>query len=164
MQFDLVYVIERQIDNRGPFHWFGLILIPTLISNLSHVQLNVGWKCLSIPKLQRSNCWSLGMNKYRHNTFYNRWNYLSILGLKLIVVSSCCFCFLMPPNAHALQFYSWLLSNSRTHIPWLWRLWWNQIQEQLLAWNHLNYKNTLNAIWTISVQFLMPRFTMNGRS
>ena len=33
-QFSLVYVIEKQLDNRSLFYWHGLILIPSLISNM----------------------------------------------------------------------------------------------------------------------------------
>ena len=47
----------------------------------------MGWNYLSIPKLQRCNRWSLGMDKYIHPTFYNGCNYLSMLGLKLNHVS-----------------------------------------------------------------------------
>ena len=39
----------------------------------------MGWNYLSIPKLQRCNRWSLGMNKYFHPTLHNECNYLSIL-------------------------------------------------------------------------------------
>ena len=45
------------------------------------------WEYLSIPKLQRSNRWSLGMDKWFHPTLYNGCDYLSMLGLKLIHVS-----------------------------------------------------------------------------
>ena len=44
----------------------------------------MGWNYLSIPKLQR---WRLGMDKWFQSTFYNGYNYLSMLGLKLIHVS-----------------------------------------------------------------------------
>ena len=47
----------------------------------------MGWNYLSIPKLQRCNRWSLGMDKLVHPTFYNECNYLSMLGLKLNHVS-----------------------------------------------------------------------------
>ena len=47
----------------------------------------MGWNYLSIPKLQRCNRWSLGMDKQFHPTFYNGCNYLSMLGLKLNHVS-----------------------------------------------------------------------------
>ena len=45
------------------------------------------WNYSSIPKLQRCNRWSLGMDKQFHPTLYNGCNYLSILGLQLIHVS-----------------------------------------------------------------------------
>ena len=40
------------------------------------------WKYLSIPKLQRWNRWSLGMDKLFHTTLYSACDYLSMLGLK----------------------------------------------------------------------------------
>ena len=42
---------------------------------------------LSIPKLQRCNRWSLGMDKQFNPTFYQACNYLYMLGLKLNHVS-----------------------------------------------------------------------------
>ena len=42
---------------------------------------------LSIPKLQRSHRWSLGMDKLFHHIHYNGCNYLSMLRLKLNHVS-----------------------------------------------------------------------------
>ena len=45
------------------------------------------WNYLSIPKLQRCNRWSLGMDNKFHLTFYQTCNYLSMLGLKLNHVS-----------------------------------------------------------------------------
>ena len=47
----------------------------------------MGWNYLSIPKLQRCNRWSLGMDKLFHPTVYNVCNYGSMLGLKLNHVS-----------------------------------------------------------------------------
>ena len=47
----------------------------------------MGWNYLSIPKLQRCNRWSLGMDKLFHPTLYQACNYLSMLGLKLNHVS-----------------------------------------------------------------------------
>ena len=47
----------------------------------------MGWNDWSIPKLQRINRWSLGMDKSFHPTVHNGCNYLSILGLKLNHVS-----------------------------------------------------------------------------
>ena len=44
----------------------------------------MGWNYLSIPKLQRCNRWSLGMDKYFHHTFYQACDYLSMLGLTLL--------------------------------------------------------------------------------
>ena len=46
----------------------------------------MGWHYLSIPKLQRCNRWSLGMDTLFHPTHYNGCNYLSVLRLKLIHV------------------------------------------------------------------------------
>ena len=43
------------------------------------------WNYLSSPKLQRCN--RLGMDKFSHPTFYLAWDYLPMLGLKLIYVS-----------------------------------------------------------------------------
>ena len=45
------------------------------------------WNYLYIPKLQRCNRWSLGMDKLFHPIFYNGCNCLSMLGLKLNHVS-----------------------------------------------------------------------------
>ena len=53
------------------------------MDNQSHAQSSVGWNYLSIPKLQRCNRWSLGMEKQFHPTEYYGCNYLSMLGLKL---------------------------------------------------------------------------------
>ena len=47
----------------------------------------MGWNYLSIPKLQRCNRWSLGMDKSFHPTLYQACNYLSMLWLKLNHVS-----------------------------------------------------------------------------
>ena len=47
----------------------------------------MGWNYLSIPKLQRCNRWSLGMDKIFYPTLYWACNYLSMLGLKLNHVS-----------------------------------------------------------------------------
>ena len=43
----------------------------------------MGWNCLSIPKRQRCNRWSLGMDKEFHPTLHWACDYLSTLGLKL---------------------------------------------------------------------------------
>ena len=40
----------------------------------------MGWNYLSIPKLQRCNRWSLGMDKWFHPTLYWACDYLSMLG------------------------------------------------------------------------------------
>ena len=47
----------------------------------------MGWNYLSIPKLQRCNRWSLGMDKWFHPTLYHACDYLSMLGLGLNHVS-----------------------------------------------------------------------------
>ena len=47
----------------------------------------MGWNYLSIPKLQRCNRWSLGMDKVFHLTLYWTYDYLSMLGFKLNHVS-----------------------------------------------------------------------------
>ena len=47
----------------------------------------MGWKYLSISKLQRLHRWSLGMDKQFHPTIYNGCNYLSMPGLKFNHVS-----------------------------------------------------------------------------
>ena len=47
----------------------------------------MGWNYLSIPKHQRCNCWSLGMDKQIHPILCNGCSYLSMLGLKLNHVS-----------------------------------------------------------------------------
>ena len=46
----------------------------------SHPSQNVGWNCLSIPRLQWCNHWILGMGKYSRATFYWTCDYLSKLG------------------------------------------------------------------------------------
>ena len=51
------------------------------------------WNYLSIPKLQRCNRWSLGMDMSFHSTLCWQCDYLSMLGLKLIYASKrgrCC--------------------------------------------------------------------------
>ena len=48
----------------------------------------MGWNYLSIPKLQRCNRWSLGMDKLFHSTLYNGCDYISMLGLKLICLTN----------------------------------------------------------------------------
>ena len=44
----------------------------------------VGWNYLSIPKLQRCGCWSLGMSEWYNLKRYWSCGYLSMLALKLI--------------------------------------------------------------------------------
>ena len=60
--------------------WFNFN--PSMDKQL-HPLWSVGWNYLSIPKLQRCNRWSLGMDKQFHLTLYQTCNYLSMLGLKL---------------------------------------------------------------------------------
>ena len=43
----------------------------------------MGWNSLSIPKLQRCNRWSFGMDKEFHSTLYWTYDCLCILGLQL---------------------------------------------------------------------------------
>ena len=47
----------------------------------------MAWNYLSVPKLQRLNRWSLGMDKWFHPTLHRACDYLSLLGLKLSHVS-----------------------------------------------------------------------------
>ena len=54
----------------------------------------MGWNYLSIPKLQRCNRWSLGMDEQFHSTLYWACNKLSMLGLKLNHVSKRGYCYL----------------------------------------------------------------------
>ena len=57
-------VLEKVYEQRtsGPFYKHGLTLIPAWISN--HMpNMSVGQNYLCIPKLQRYNRWSLGMDK-----------------------------------------------------------------------------------------------------
>ena len=49
--------------------------------------MNESINSLSIPKLQRLNRWSLGVDEQVHPTFYNGCNYLSMVGLKKNYVS-----------------------------------------------------------------------------
>ena len=48
----------------------------------------MGWNYLSIPKLERLHRWSLGMDKWFYPTLFWACNYFSLLGLKLIHVST----------------------------------------------------------------------------
>ena len=45
------------------------------------------WNYLSIPKRQRLHRWKFEMDTWFHPTLYDRWIYLSMLGLKLIHVN-----------------------------------------------------------------------------
>ena len=71
----------RQV-HQGPFDKHGLTLIPVWISTrmLSNV-----WDEITYSSLNFSG--SLEMDKKFHPTFYNGYNYISMLGLKLIPVS-----------------------------------------------------------------------------
>ena len=53
----------------SPFYYHGLTLIQARKNN--HIYGRVGWNYLSIPKLQRCNRWSLGMDKLFHPTLNN---------------------------------------------------------------------------------------------
>ena len=57
------------------------------MDKFSHVQQSVWWNYLSITKLQRLHCWSLGMDKYFHHKLCKRCYYLSMLGFKSSRVS-----------------------------------------------------------------------------
>ena len=78
----------------------------------------MGWNYLSIPKLQRCNRWSLGMDKLFHRTLYQACDYLSMLGLKLNHVSK---------RGHRGTYqYSWKernLDRSRLDIDPTWKCW-----------------------------------------
>ena len=63
-----------------------LLLYPSMDKWL-HPSQCVGWNVLSIPKIQRLHRWSLGMDKQFHPTFYQAYDYLSMLGLKLMHIS-----------------------------------------------------------------------------
>ena len=57
---------------------------PLLLAWISNYMPSKVWdEITSIPKLQRCNRWSLGMDKHFHATHYTVCNYLSMLGLKL---------------------------------------------------------------------------------
>ena len=64
--------------------WFNLN--PSTDKKLHPLQY-LGWNHWSIPKLQRCNRWSLGMDMLFHPTFNWACDYLSMLGLKLNHVS-----------------------------------------------------------------------------
>ena len=73
-------------EYQGPFllTWIKISLSMDMLSSASKSMV---WNYLSIPKLQRYNCWNLGMDRSLHPTIYNWCNYLSMMGLKLNHVS-----------------------------------------------------------------------------
>ena len=58
------------------------------------------WNNLSIPKLQRCNRWSLGMDKYFHLMLYWSCDYLSMLGLNSIHLGKMGPRYITPPRYH----------------------------------------------------------------
>ena len=64
--------------------WFNFI--PEWISNYIHYKV-WGWNYSSIPQPQRLYHWSLRMDKWFHPTLYWTRDYLSMLGLRLMLVS-----------------------------------------------------------------------------
>ena len=79
----------RGLCHLGPLliTWITWIFFNPINDNLSHPWQNNGLNYLFIPKHQRCNRWSLGMNKYFYPTLHWAYDYLSMLGLKLIHVS-----------------------------------------------------------------------------
>ena len=73
-------------EDQWSFLLTWITIFPSMDKSL-HTQKSVGWKYLSIPKLQRYNRWSLGMDKLFHPILYNRYNYLPMLGLEIIHIS-----------------------------------------------------------------------------
>ena len=71
----------------------------------------MGWNYLSIPKLQRCNRWSLGMDKQFHPTLFWARNYLSMLGLKLNHVSKRGHSKATPKNVHMDWLYDHIKIN-----------------------------------------------------
>ena len=69
---------------RGSFYQYE-IWIPTWISYYMYIHYKV-WDEIIIRKLQRCSHWSLGVDKQFHPKLYWAWDYLSMLGLKLISV------------------------------------------------------------------------------
>ena len=61
--------------------------VKQLINSATKCIHSVGWNYLSIPKLQRYNGWSLGMDTEFHLTLYRACDYLSMLRFKLNHVS-----------------------------------------------------------------------------
>ena len=61
-----------------------IIYICLRVNNV--LSIRVGMKYLSIPKLQRSHPWSLRMDKQFHSTSFWPCDYLSMRGLKLIML------------------------------------------------------------------------------
>ena len=86
----------------------------------------MGWNnYLSIPKLQRLHCWSLGMDRLFHSTLHTGCNYLSMLGSKLNHVSKRSPCYLShhwfwwwlvcsAPSQYRKQW--WLFVNGTGHL------------------------------------------------
>ena len=81
----------------------------------------MGWNCLSIPKLQGCNRWSLGMDKCVHPSLYWAYDYLSTLELKLIHASKRDpnYFFINKENTKAL--YHWLFVKGIHRI--MWKMW-----------------------------------------
>ena len=61
--------------------WFNVN--PTMDMRLLHSLLSAGWNYIPIPKLQRCNRWSLGIDKWLNPTLHWACDYLSMLGLTL---------------------------------------------------------------------------------
>ena len=61
-----------------------LTLIPACISN--HILSKCGMKLLNHSETEMATPLNLGFNKWFHPTLYNRCNYLSVVGVKLIPV------------------------------------------------------------------------------
>ena len=102
----------------------------------------MGWNNVSIPKLQRYNRWSLGMDKYFIPHFTWAFNYLSMAGLNIIHVSK---------SGHRSPF-NWLgftlISPSAAFI----RKWTGSALFKVMAWRQLEPSHYLNQcrliIWT----------------
>ena len=93
-----------------PFWWHVLTLNPPWISN--HMPNKV-WDEIthSFKKLQRWNGWTLGMDKGFLPTLYNEYNYLFLLGLKLIHIDKKdSNAFVVAPKFNTTyQLYAWSL-------------------------------------------------------
>ena len=70
----------------GQFYEYGITLIPAWMNNYIHYKV---WDeiSFSIPKLQRCNRWSLGVDKLFHPTLFGACDHLFMLGCMLIHVS-----------------------------------------------------------------------------